>query len=60
MEEPNEGDHQRPKHQYITAVYDGTGTNRVLVGWKVRIRGYSWLQIHVRHGFDAAAEVVDR
>ena len=47
MEEPNEGDHRRPMHHYITAVYDGTGPNRVLVGWKVRIRGYEWLVISV-------------
>ena len=46
MEEPNEGDGQRPRHKYITEVYAGTGSNKVLVGWKVRIRGYEWLQIH--------------
>ena len=56
MEEPNEGD-----RRYITAVYDDpTSPNRVLVGWKVRIRGLEWLQIPARYGFDAATEVVDR
>ena len=60
MEEPNEGDGQRPRHKYITETYAGTGANKVLVGFKVRIRGYEWLQIPVSHGFNAAAEIVDR